>query len=612
MCGIVAYQGPKSADSVLLVGLTRLEYRGYDSAGIAVIQNGELLIRKERGKIKDLEKLLLATPVEGECGIGHTRWATHGEPSRVNAHPHIDGKKKIAVVHNGILENHYSIRAALKKKGYVFHTETDTEIIPHLTREYLDQGLSVPEALYRLYQELEGRYAFVMLLENEPDKIYFIRNGSPLVFGQNDKESFLASDISAMIPSAKEQVHIENGQWGWMTRDKLHLYNGNGREVPYETAPIEIQASDLDKGGYEHFMLKEIYEQPSMFRRIIEARLCNGSKIEFPELDFSNEFQGRLSRIMITSAGTSWHAGLVGKLYLERFARVATEVDLSSEFRYRNPIAEGDTMVLAISQSGETADTIAGIHEAKAKFCKVLSFINNVNSTIAQESSAYIELMAGPEIGVASTKAYTAQLLHLLLYALRLGGVKWVESSSKEERKKIFQEIRRLPDMVERVLEQADIIRDWAEDFKDTNDFIFLGRYYNHPTALEGALKLKEISYIHASGYAGGEFKHGPIALITDKVPVVCIAPQTEIYEKMVSNIEEVRARKGKIISIHTEGDEKIPAMSDYSFAIPECPDYLTPILSVIPLQLLAYYVAIVKGCEPDQPRNLAKSVTVE
>ncbi|MCB1316472.1 MAG: glutamine--fructose-6-phosphate transaminase (isomerizing), partial [Leptospiraceae bacterium] len=373
---------------------------------------------------------------------------------------------------------------------------------------------------------------------------------------------------------------------------------------------IGMKGEGLDKGGFDQFMLKGSFEQSGVMGGIINERIAEGGKVVFGEKNNSNEFLSRLSRIIITSAGTSWHAGLVGKAYLERFAKISTEVDLSSEFRYRNPVAEGDTKVLAISQSGETADTIASIYEAKAKFIRVLSFVNNTSSTIARESNSFIDLKAGPEIGVASTKAYTAQLMNLLLYALFLAGVKWI--LDKDERMRIFDEIRRIPDQIDQILSRADVIRQWAADFRETKDFVFLGRSFNYPTALEGALKLKEVSYIHASGYAGGEFKHGPIALITDEVPVVCITPQGEIYEKMISNIEEVRARKGKIISIHTEGDEKVPGMSDYSFGIPQCSELISPILAVIPLQLLAYYVAVERGCEPDQPRNLAKSVTVE
>lgn len=610
MCGIVAYIGSKSVNSVLLVGLTRLEYRGYDSAGVAVIDNGEIQIRKERGKIKDLEALLQSHPVEGTAGIGHTRWATHGEPNRTNAHPHTDGTGRVAVVHNGIIENHYELRQELLREGHVFHSETDTEVIPHLIEHELRAGATIEEALFRAMQRLHGRYAFVMLYDGAPDRVYFARNGSPLIYGLGRDETFLASDVPAIVPLAREHYVFDNGEWGWITRERLHVYNGDRQEKVTELKRIEITVGDLDKGGYDHFMLKEIMEQPGMLRRIIQERCSEAGRILFPEATLANDFLIRLSKIMITSAGTSWHAGLIGKMYLERLTKITTEVDISSEFRYRNPIAEGDTQVLAISQSGETADTIAGIYEAKAKFLKVLSFVNNTNSTIARESDSFVNLMAGPEIGVASTKAYTAQLMHLLFYAIYISGVKWM--LDRTERMNLIEEIRSLPDKMDRILEQAKIIKDWAADFRETRDFIFLGRSWNYPTALEGALKLKEISYIHASGYAGGEFKHGPIALITDAVPAVCIAPKSEIYDKMLSNIEEVKARKGKIISIYTEGDEKVPAMSDYSFAIPECSELLSPILAVVPLQLLAYHVAVDRGCEPDQPRNLAKSVTVE
>jgi len=609
MCGIVAYAGSKSVDSVLLVGLIRLEYRGYDSAGLAVIDNGEIEIRKERGKIRDLEEVLRMHPVKGNIGIGHTRWATHGEPNKTNAHPHTDSKNKIAVVHNGIIENHHHLRTELFQKGHIFHSETDSEVIPHLIEEELKKDNNFPDALSRTLRQIEGKYAFTVLYEQEPDRIYFARNGSPLVYGKGKNEGFLASDISAVIPAAKEYCMIDNEQWGWITSDTLHLFDLEHNALEYDLHPIKMKAIELDRAGYDHFMLKEIYEQPDVLRRIIMNRI-EDSTIAFPEMTLPLDYQGRVTRIIITSAGTSWHAGLIGKLYLEKYTKVATEVDISSEFRYRNPIAEGDTMVVAISQSGETADTIAGIHEAKSKFCKVLSFVNNENSTIARESSAYISLMAGMEIGVASTKAYTAQLMTLFLYAIHLSSIKWLMMG--EERQEILNEVRALPEKIEQILGRADEIRRWAKELKDAKDFIFLGRHYNHPTALEGALKLKEISYVHASGYAGGEFKHGPIALISDEVPVVCIAPQTEIYEKMVSNIEEVRARKGRIISIHTENDTKVPQLSEFSFAVPHTHDMLTPILTIIPLQLLAYYMAVERGCEPDQPRNLAKSVTVE
>ena len=611
MCGIVCYIGAKSIESVLLVGLTRLEYRGYDSSGIAVLENGELQVRKEKGKIKELEQLLQAYPVEGNMGIGHTRWATHGEPNRMNAHPHTNDPKTIAVVHNGILENYYTLRQELSDKGYVFHTGTDTEIIPYLIEEEIKNDDDFIKAFHRSLLRLQGTYAFAVIYDKMPNRIFFARNGSPLIFGQGQQEFFLASDIPAIVPLAKEYYMINNGEWGWVDRTEgLQLYDCTPKIISYDLHKIEIEVSDIEKGNYTHFMLKEIFEQPNVMRRIIQNRLVRDKEIFLPEKATDEEFLNRLSRIMMTSAGTSWHAALVGKMYLEQISKIATEVDVSSEFRYRNPLVDGDTKVIAISQSGETADTIASIYEAKAKFLRVLSFVNQTNSTIARESDAYVNLMAGPEIGVASTKAYTAQLLHLLLYASFLANIR--SRMGEEEHQELIQQIRLLPSQMENILDRADTIRKWAYDFIETKDFVFLGRSWNYPTALEGALKLKEISYIHASGYAGGEFKHGPIALITEEVPVVCIATKSETYEKMLANIEEVKARKGKIIGLYTEGDKRVPAMADYSFAIPDCPALLSPILNVIPLQLLAYHVAVLRGCEPDQPRNLAKSVTVE
>ncbi len=612
MCGIVGYIGNKSINSVLIIGLIRLEYRGYDSAGIAVIDKGELEVRKEKGKIKNLENLLKLYPVEGNVGIGHTRWATHGEPSKQNAHPHVDCNNKIAICHNGIIENHTQLRTELIKKGHLFRSETDTEVVVHLIEEEMNkQNTKIMEFILPIVlKKIEGKFAIVILSEYEPDRIYFLKNGSPLLYGKNSEESYLASDIVAIVPQAKEYYVFKDQEWGWITKNEVYVFNSDNKKVDLQLEKVKLQAIHLDKGHYDHYMLKEIYEQPDIFRKIIETRTGDKGKVRFEEMKLSNDVLGRISRILITSAGTSWHAGLVGKLYLEQFARVATEVDISSEFRYRNPIAEGDTLVIAISQSGETADTLAGVHEAKARFCKVLSFVNRSESTIARESDSYIDLMAGPEIGVASTKAYTSELIHLLYFALYLSGIKWL--TQKDQREEIFSEIRKLPAKMESILNRSEEIKKWAKIFKDSKDFIFLGRQYNHPTALEGALKLKEISYIHASGYAGGEFKHGPIALIDENVPVVCIAPKTSVYEKMVSNIQEVKARKGKILSIITEGDEQVKQISDYVFEIPYVPDYLTPILTIIPLQLLAYYTALERNCEPDQPRNLAKSVTVE
>ena len=458
MCGIVAYIGPKSIGSVLLVGLTRLEYRGYDSAGVAVLDKGELQIRKAKGKIKELEEVLHGHPIEGNMGIGHTRWATHGEANRQNAHPHTDSQRRIAVVHNGIIENHYELRQELINEGYVFHSDTDTELIPYLIEEGMKKGRSLTEAFYHAILRLEGRYAFAMIYDGEPERIFFARDGSPLIYGQSQGEAFLASDIPAIVPLARRYCTINNGEWGWIARSgELQIYNKEHETLSYDLEEIDLKAKDVQKNGYEHFMLKEIFEQPHVMRRIIQERMLDEGKVFFPEKTANNPFLGRLSRIVITSAGTSWHAALIGKLYLEQLAKVATEVDISSEFRYRNPIAGGDTKVIAISQSGETADTLASVYEAKAKFMRVLSFVNNTSSTIARESDAYVDLMAGPEIGVASTKAYTAQLLHLLLYSSFLSGIRWV--TEKDERKKLYAEVRKLPEQMDDILSRANIIK---------------------------------------------------------------------------------------------------------------------------------------------------------
>ena len=610
MCGIVGYVGSKLADSVLLFGLYRLEYRGYDSAGVAVIDEGEIQVRKDQGKIRNLEKLLKEHPVEGTIGIGHTRWATHGEPNSVNAHPHIDTNQSIAVVHNGIIENFDQLRRDLQKKNILFVSETDTEVIPQLLKVMSKDIKDDYELIRKSVESLHGRFAFLVLMENRPDRIYFCRNGSPLVYGRSEGEGFLVSDSSAFIASVKEQYFIGDGEWGWITKEGIELFDKEGIAKKPNMILVDHDLTQYEKNGYDHFMLKEIFEQTQVVQKIIDNRISPDGSIQFPELTLSNDFQAKLFRVVFTSAGTSLHAAMIGKLYIERFAKIMTEVEFSSEFRYRNPILEGDTLVVAISQSGETADTLASIHSAKAKFLKVLSFVNNMNSSISRESTSAINLFAGTEIGVASTKAYVAELVNLLLYSLYLGKLKWIVSDA--EIAEILEEVKKLPAQIESILARASEIRAIAVEMRDKRDFIFLGRSFEHPTALEGALKLKEISYAHASGYAGGEFKHGPIALVSGEVPVICICPKNEVYIKMVSNLEEVRARNGIIFSIYTEGDTHIPSLSNFSFSIPECSEYIVPILSVIPLQLLAYYVAISKGCEPDQPRNLAKAVTVE
>lgn len=610
MCGIVGYIGPKLADAVLLFGLYRLEYRGYDSAGVAVLDDGEIEIRKDQGKIRNLEKLLKEQPVEGNIGIGHTRWATHGEPNAVNAHPHYNFHQSIAVVHNGIIENFDHLRKELQSKRFIFVSDTDTETIPQLIdynrRTYKEDF----DLMKNTIAQLEGRFAFLVLMENRPDRLFFCKNGSPLIYGRSENEGFLVSDSSAFIASVKEQYFIQDGEWGWITNKEIFVFDADGNPKQPEMVPVTLDTSIYEKGSYDHYMQKEIFEQPLVVERILSERITDQGEIIFPEMRLNNDFQAKLFRVVFTSAGTSLHAALIGRLYIEKFAKTMTEVEFSSEFRYRNPVLGGDTLVIGISQSGETADTLASVLAARAKFLKVLSFVNQINSSIARESTAVINLFAGPEIGVASTKAYVAELVSLLLFSLHLARLKWVLTT--EQVKEILEEVKKLPDQINSILAKSEEIRKIAEEMKEKRDFIFLGRSFEHATALEGALKLKEISYAHASGYAGGEFKHGPIALVSRDVPVICICPKNEVYTKMVSNLEEVRARNGIIFSIYTEGDEQVPRLSNYSFSIPECSEYIAPILSVIPLQLLAYYVAVAKGCEPDQPRNLAKAVTVE
>ena len=618
MCGIVAYLGPKSVESVLLVGLTRLEYRGYDSAGMAVLIEKEIELRKSIGKIRKLAEVLAKSPLYGKIGIAHTRWATHGEVNWTNAHPHTDTDNKIAVVHNGIIENHSELRKELLRQNHIFRSETDTEVIPHLMAQYIREGIDTVQAFYKVISRLKGSYSIVMLTEHYPDAIFFARDGASLVVGQGKEENgeqeyFLASDKPAMTSLADGSFIVENRSWGYVSqREGLQLFDYQCKPLTFEFKKIVLSDNHyFGKGEYDHYMLKEIHEQVQIVQKIIDMRLQDDDSIHFDELHMPDEHLINLKRVITISAGTSWHAALIGKMYMEHFARIFVEVDLASEFRYNNPILMGDTQVLALSQSGETADTLAGVYLAKSKFLPVLTFVNNLESTIARESDWAIDLHAGLEIGVASTKAYTAQLVNLLLYALYVAGKKQIIDFRTV--KSLIDGLRGLPAAISQILARKEEIRQVAEQLARAKDVIFLARAWNHSTALEGALKLKEISYIHASGYAAGEFKHGPIALISEGMPVICIANHEDsVYTKMISNIEEVRSRKGKIIAIVSEGDEKITQMVDLYFAIPRCPAAISPILNIIPLQLFAYYVAIARGCEPDQPRNLAKSVTVE
>ena len=608
MCGIVGYIGDKDVSSVLMSGLWKLEYRGYDSSGIAVIDDGDLKVRKSFGKLMQLQELLQKEPVGGSLGIGHTRWATHGEPSDQNAHPQTDCNGKIAVVHNGIIENYYTLKEELTKKRHIFKSTTDTEVIAHLIEEEFRGDLK--EAVLRAVEKLKGSFAIAVISEDQPDRIVAYRKGSPLIIGLGRNENLLASDIPAVIGHTKEVVILEDDEMAVLKKEGVEFYTKDGKRIEKQVQEVPWKPDDMNKGEFPHYMLKEIYEQPEVIRRNISLRIRN-KKIDLgEEFNFTPDELARVNRIIIQACGTSWHAGYIGKYLLEDIARVHTEVDISSEFRYRNPVVNGETLVIAISQSGETADTLAGIREAKAKFLKILSIVNVLGSTIARESDGVIYINAGPEIGVASTKAFTAQVFNVYMFTLYLARLKW--TIQKEEMLKRLSELEGLPDAIERILKRDDVIRGIAERFKDKKHFIFLGRGINYPTALEGALKLKEISYIHATGYPAGELKHGPLALVDENMPVVAIATRSSVYEKMLNNLEEVKSRGGVVISVVTEGDERAKAVSDYTIEVPEAPEYLSPIVNVVPLQLLAYHIAALNGRDVDKPRNLAKSVTVE
>ncbi len=608
MCGIVGYVGAKFVDSVLMVGLERLEYRGYDSAGVATISNGELGFRKKAGKLKILDDNLKQSPLGGNIGIAHTRWATHGVPTEQNAHPHFDCKRVIAVAHNGIIENYTKLKEVLVNKGHVFISETDSEVIPHLIEENFNGDLK--EAVLKSIAELDGSFALVILSEHQPDTIIAVRKKSPLVIGVGKDENLVASDESPILTHTNKMIYLEDGELALIKKDKVEVFDFTGKKIEKTVQEVDTKNEEFDKGKFDHFMQKEIFEQPEVIERILAERIGEDGLVHFKERKIKREFLAKVGKIIIQACGTSWHAALIGKFILEKYARIPTEVEISSEFRYRNPILVGDTLVMAISQSGETADTLAGIREAKAKFTKVWSFINVENSTIAKESDCAINMLAGPEIGVASTKAYTAQLMNLFLFTLYVARLKY--SMSNEQVSAFALELKAIPNKIREILKQSEKIKIFAKEYAASPLMIFLGRGLNYPSALEGALKLKEISYMHAIGYPAGEFKHGPIALVDEKVGVVCVMPEGELFEKMISNVHEVKARKGKIIAIATEGDRRAAEVADSILYIPSCSEVLTPLLTVIPMQLFAYYIAIEKGCDVDRPRNLAKSVTVE
>lgn len=610
MCGIVGYVGDKFVDSLLVAGLERLEYRGYDSAGIATLKGGRLKIKKTAGKIQLLKEKLKEDPLDGELGIGHTRWATHGEPTTVNAHPHTDCRGEIAVIHNGIIENFQLLRDKLIKEGHIFKTDTDTEIIAHLIEKFLKDDLHL--AVRKSLKFLKGSYALAVISRKDPKKIVAARWESPLVIGMGKKENFLASDVGAILNLTSRIIFLEDGETATIAKNEVKVFGKGGRLIKKRVKRLKWEIlRGPKKDGYRHFMLKEIHEQPNIIRYVLKRRISRDkSDLYFENTNLSEKKISKIDRIIIQACGTSWHVGLVGKYLFEKHLRLHTEVDISSEFRYRNPVAGGDTLVMAISQSGETADTLAGIRLAKSKFLQVLSLCNTIESTIARESDGVIYVYAGSEIGVASTKAYTAELLALFLLTINWGILR--NSISREKARKMIKELEKIPSALEELLDNQKEIHECAQKFYQTPNFLFLGRSFNYPTALEGALKLKEISYIHAEGYAAGEMKHGPIALVDEKMPVVCIALKDSVYEKMVSNIREVKARNGKVIAVATKGDDQIRKYADHTIFIPPIAEEFSPILAVIPLQLLAYHIAIKRGCHVDQPRNLAKSVTVE
>jgi glucosamine--fructose-6-phosphate aminotransferase (isomerizing) len=609
MCGIVGYTGDKQAVPIITKGLKLLEYRGYDSAGVAVVRDSRLTSIREVGKLRRLTALLDKNSPEGTTGIGHTRWATHGEPSRINAHPHHDCSRSFMVVHNGIIENYLSLRKQLISAGHEFASETDTEVVVHLLEECYDGDLL--RAMLEVMKKLEGAYALAAVTAHEPDTIVAARCGSPLAIGFGDGYNLVASDASALIEHTRRIAYLDDHQAACIRPHGCETFDIDGKKLEPEIREITLSRADIEKGPHPHFMIKEIYEQPSLVRDVIARRIsAETGRIDFAEADLEALGIDTFEKISIVSCGTAYHAGMLGKYYIENLARVPVDVDAASEFRYRDPIVDEKTLVITISQSGETADTLAGIKEARQKGAKVLSFVNVEGSSIDRESDASIYVYAGPEIAVASTKAYTAQILSLFLFSLYLGMRRGTldEATFAE----LSRELMSIPDKAQIILDEHEALKACAEKFSDAPDFLYLGRSYNFPNALEGALKLKELSYIHAEGCGAGEMKHGPIALIDDTFPVVCLAPRGRVYEKMLSNIQEIKARHGVVVAIATEGDKEIAGQCEHVIYVPETHEMLSPLLTVIPLQLLAYYITTIKGLDVDQPRNLAKSVTVE
>ena len=614
MCGIIGYIGPKEVVPVLIEGLRRLEYRGYDSAGVAVVRRGAVALRRSAGKLSNLEDVIVADPISGDYGVGHTRWATHGRPTEENAHPHRDCTGKIVVVHNGIIENYLDLKHELLSQGHKFVTETDTEIVAHLVeREMKDDGLE--NAVRRALMLMRGLFALVLISADDPEKIVAVRNGPPIVIGLGDREFFVASDIPAILSHTRDVVFLGDEEMAIITPTGVMFSDFFGRPVSKATQRVLWDPIMAEKAGYKHFMLKEIFEQPTAARETILGRVSQDSgKVFLEEMRIADARLEAVERVTILACGTSWHAGLVGKFMIEQLARLPVEVDYGSEYRYRSPIVTPNTLAIVITQSGETADTLAALREAKRHGASSISICNVVGSMATRETDGTLYTHAVPEIGVASTKAFTSQLVALYLLGLRLGQVRGV--LSPEASKPHVDALLQLPHLLDETLKVAPDMEEIAARFHTRTDFLYLGRGINYPIALEGALKLKEISYIHAEGYPAGEMKHGPIALIDEQMPVVTLAPKDHVFEKMIGNMQEAKARGGSVVALTTRGDHKLWSIldrdRDFVVELPPVPELLTPIVMVLPLQLLAYDIAVRRGCDVDQPRNLAKSVTVE
>ncbi len=613
MCGIVAYIGPRDAAPILLEGLKRLEYRGYDSAGIAVLQEGKIVLRRKAGKLSNLVRAVQARPVRGEVGIGHTRWATHGEPSERNAHPHASASGDIAVVHNGIVENFLELKEELADEGVKFRSDTDTEVIAQLIELYAAGGTPLFEAVRRAVGRLRGAHGIVVISAREPDRIVAARlgNAGGVTVGVGEGEMFVASDMPALLDHTRRMAFLDSGRIALVTRNGFSVQTLEGKDVAVPIQTVDWDAAAAEKGNYAHFMQKEIHEQVRSLGDTMAGRVdFERGEIFLPTLNLTSALARRIKRVVLTACGTAAHAGMVGRILIERLARIPAEVDIASEFRYRDPILDGDTAVIAISQSGETADTLAAMEEARRKGAVLWSIVNVVGSQAMRIADGYLSMQTGPEIGVASTKAFTAPLVDLFLLAVLLGQMRGTLPA--EERKRRVAELRRLPGLAGECLAREESLAGVAAALKDVTHCLYLGRGSNMPIAYEGALKLKEISYIHAEGYPAGEMKHGPIALVDKTMPVIALAPRDPWYEKMLSQIEQTKARGGTVIAVCTDGDDRIPSMVDYTIPIPEISWMLSPVLTIIPLQLLAYRIAVLRGCDVDQPRNLAKSVTVE